>query len=217
MRRAMQPWSNQFLVALRAKKFDVWATNFLGRHPDAVVLHLGCGLDSRAFRLDPPAGVRWFDVDVPNVIDLRRKLYDEHDGYRMIGSSVTEAAWLDHVPADGPALVVAEGLLMYITEAEVRQLLQRITDKFGSGELAFDVLPRWSPWLSKLFTHGIGKWGTRDARELETWNPRLRFLEENSAIAGCDEIPLKPQRLLHRALYALPVVRNYDRLYRFAF
>lgn len=72
LRRAVRPWSNRFLVALRAKQLDVWAADFLQRHPDAVVLHLGCGLDSRALWLERPSDVQWFDVDVPQVIDLRR-------------------------------------------------------------------------------------------------------------------------------------------------
>ena len=83
----------------------------------------GCGLDSRVFRLGPPATVQWFDVDQPDVIELRRRLYSDRDGYQMIASSVTDPAWLESIPADRPALVVAEGLLMYLTEAEARQLL----------------------------------------------------------------------------------------------
>ena len=112
--RAAQPWGNQFMVALRAKKLDVWSADFVRRRPDAVVLHLGCGLDTRAFRINPPPTVRWFDLDQPGVIELRRKLYDETDAYRMIGSSVTDPGWLDAIPTDRPTLVVAEGLLMYL-------------------------------------------------------------------------------------------------------
>ncbi len=62
------------MVALRGTQFDSWITDYLNGHPDAVVLHLGCGLHSRAFRI-APEGVRWFDVDLPQVIALRRKLY----------------------------------------------------------------------------------------------------------------------------------------------
>src|ERR1700742_855192 len=64
------PASNQYLVALRAKQLDVWCADFLARHPDAVVLHLGAGLDGRAFRLEVPPAVLWFDLDQPSVIEL---------------------------------------------------------------------------------------------------------------------------------------------------
>jgi O-methyltransferase involved in polyketide biosynthesis len=222
MHRATQPWSNQFLVALRAKQLDVWADDFLRRHPDAVVLHLGCGLDSRAFRLEVPSGVSWFDVDVPEVIDLRRRLYHDREGYTMIGSSVTDPGWLDQIPADRPALVVAEGLLMYLTEAELRNLLRRLTDRFATGELLADLLSPWgprfsnSPLLSKASTAGITKWGTRDGHELPEWNPRLRLVDRVVFLDPA-KIPLKPQRVLYRMLTAIPAVRNYDRLYRFRF
>ena len=222
MHRSAQPWGNQFLVALRAKQLDIWAEEFLRRNPDAVVLHLGCGLDSRAFRLEMPSGVRWFDVDVPEVIALRRRLYTERAGYTMIRSSVTEPGWLDQIPPERPALIVAEGLLMYLTEAEIRDLLQRLTDRFGTGELLADLLSPWgprfsnSPLLAKFSTAGITKWGTRDGHELPEWNPRLSLVE-TSMFLDPAKIPLKPQRLIYRILTAAPAVRNYDRLYRFRF
>ncbi|MEU1981687.1 class I SAM-dependent methyltransferase [Nocardia sp. NPDC019395] len=216
MGRWTNSWSNQFLVALRAKQLDDWAGDFLERHPDAVVLHLGCGLDSRAFRLDLPSGVDWFDVDVPEVIELRREIFSEREHYRMIGSSVTEPGWLDDIPSDRPALVIAEGLFMYLTESDVRQLLQRLTDRFGSGELLFDALPRWTSTISGLVRWGTrNAWGTRDARELERWNPRLKYV--STGVMDVDAIPLKPQRLLFQLVYRIPAARNYDTLYRFRF
>jgi O-methyltransferase involved in polyketide biosynthesis len=222
MHRSAQPWGNQFLVALRAKQLDTWADDFLRSNPDAVVLHLGCGLDSRAFRLDVPSGVTWLDVDVPEVIAMRRRLYTERPGYAMIGSSVTEPGWLDQIPTGRPALIVAEGLLMYLDEGELRDLLQRLTDRFGTGELLADLLSPWgprfsqSPMLAKASTAGITKWGTRDGHELAQWNPRLNLVE-TSMFLDPAKIPLRPQRLIYRILTAIPAVRNYDRLYRFRF
>ena len=216
LRRSVLPWGTQFLVALRAKQLDAWSHDFLARHPDAVVLHLGCGLDTRVFRLRPARKVQWFDVDVPQVIDLRRKLYDDSDGYRMIGSSVTDPGWLEQVPADRPALVVAEGLLMYLTETQVRELLERLTDRFSIGELLADLLSPWGPRLSKIVTSGIVKSASRDGHEFMEWNPRFNLLETVDIIDST-KIPLKPQRALYRLVGAVPVFRNYDRLYRFLF
>lgn len=216
MRRTLRPATAHYLVTMRAKLFDDWCTDFLGRHPDAVVLHLGCGMDTRAFRLRPPQTVQWFDVDQPVVIALRRKLYDDRPGYRMIGSSVTDKEWLIEVPTDRPTLVVAEGLLMYLTEPDVRALLQRIPDRFGSGELAFDTTSPMGPRLSRVLSKGITKWGIRDAREIERWNPRLRFVQRAFVGELCDRIPSAPVRLLWRLVYATPA-RNFDVLNRFAF
>jgi O-methyltransferase involved in polyketide biosynthesis len=214
--RTSLPASNQYLVALRAKQLDDWCVDFLARHPDAVVLHLGCGLDGRAFRLAPVPSVLWFDVDRPAVIELRRRLYDDTDGYRMIGSSVADPQWLDHIPTGRPTLVVAEGLLMYLQESEVRQLLERLTDRFDSGELQFDTLSRLAPLLSKVLTKGIIKWGIRNVRELETWNPRLRFLEQTPVLAGYPKIESTPLRWIYK-LHAATPAGNYDVLSRFEF
>ena len=94
--------SNQYLVVLRAKQLDDWCADFLRSHPDAIVLHLGCGLDARAFRLPVPSSVARFDVDQPGVIELRRQLYDDTERYRMIGSSVIDPQWLDQTPTARP-------------------------------------------------------------------------------------------------------------------
>lgn len=62
-------------IAARARLLDDWAREFLDGHPSAIVLHLGCGLDARVYRVDPPAGVQWFDVDYSDVIELRGRVY----------------------------------------------------------------------------------------------------------------------------------------------
>jgi methyltransferase (TIGR00027 family) len=214
--RTSVPVLNQYLVVLRALQLDDWCADFLKRHPDAVVLHLGCGLDGRAFRLAVPDSVLWFDLDQPGVIELRRQLYDESERYRMIGSSVTDPQWLDDIPTGRPTLVVAEGLLMYLQESDVRQLLERVTNRFPSGELLFDTLSPLAPRLSKVLTKGIIKWGIGNARAMETWNLRLHFLEQTSTLAAYDKIDATPARLLYKLLCATPS-GSYDVLNRFEY
>jgi len=214
--RRARPATNQFMVALRGTQFDSWIADYVDTHPDAVVLHLGCGLHSRAFRI-APGGVRWFDVDLPQVIALRRQLYPESDTYRMIGSSVTEPEWIDELPCGGPVVIVAEGLLMFLTPADVTELLHRLVDRFDTGELFADLLSKWGPRLSRVSSSGIIKWGDRDGGVITRWEPRLRLIEATAVTAGFAKIPLAPQRLLYRTLNAIPVQRNFDRLYRFAF
>ncbi|WP_428994925.1 class I SAM-dependent methyltransferase [Mycolicibacterium chubuense] len=214
--RTVRPAVNQFGAALRGAYFDAVITDFLTRHPAATVLHLGCGLHSRAFRI-APAGTRWFDVDLPQIIALRRRLYAETGTYRMIGSSVTDPEWITELPAGGPVMIAAEGLLMYLTPAETTQVLHRLTQRFDSGELVADLLSKWGPRLSRVFTSGMIKWGTRDGRELERWEPRLRLIDERSVVAGFHQIPLRAPRLLYRTQHAIPVTRDHDRLFRYLF
>ena len=129
-------------VTLRSAHFDEWARQFLRAHTDAVVLHLGCGLDSRYFRLRPGDGVDWYDIDYPDVIALRHTFYPANSGYRLIAASVTDPSWLTQIRSGRPTLLVAEGLTMYLTEEDGLALLRRVVDGFPSGELHFDAFNR---------------------------------------------------------------------------
>ncbi|MFC4907555.1 class I SAM-dependent methyltransferase [Actinomadura gamaensis] len=212
LRRRVLPGANQYLVALRAKQLDDWCAAFLTRHPDATVLQLGCGLDSRMLRLDPRGERNWFDLDVPGVIDLRRRLYPERGRYRMIPASVTDDAWLPKVPADRPVLIVAEGLFPYLTEAEVGRLLHRLTDRFATGELLFDGL---APWAVRM--NGLFRWPVRDGHQIERMNPALTLAGEVPITAHGDLIPARPVRLVYKLMHAVPALRNSLVDYRFTF
>ena len=160
-------------VALRAKPMDKWAAAFLREHPDATVVQLGCGMDSRVYRVDPPPSVRWFDVDYPEVVDLRARIYPARDGYRTIGSSVTDFSWIDEIPSDKPGLVIAEGLTMYLQPSEGEELLRRLIAHFPQGgEMVFDTFSRLGIKLQKLnpVVRKAGAtlyWGIDEISELE--------------------------------------------------
>src|SRR5512137_2619560 len=90
---------NKVVMILRNRRFDQYARGFLARHPEAVVVHIGCGLDSRFERVDN-GQVVWYDLDFPDVIDLRRKLIGgEGERYHLLGCSVLDNAWLDAISA----------------------------------------------------------------------------------------------------------------------
>jgi O-methyltransferase involved in polyketide biosynthesis len=132
------------LVTVRTAQYDIWAREFLAANPHATVVHLGCGLDSRVFRLNPGPGVEWYDVDYPAVIALRQKVFPSRPGYHLIATAATDPSWLERIPADRPVLFLAEGISMYLTESDGIDLLQRVVDRFGSGELQIDFYN----WLS---------------------------------------------------------------------
>jgi O-methyltransferase involved in polyketide biosynthesis len=216
---------NRFAVALRARQIDEWAAEFLRRTPDATVLHLACGLDSRVLRLAPPAGVRWFDVDLPDVVALRRELYRESGGHRTIAASVTDEAWLTEIPADRPVLILAEGLLMYLREAEVRRLLARLTTRFGTGELIFDGVAPWIARTTRVLTRLPDRWydhpaywtAVRDGTDVERWNPRLRHRESVAVVAQHERVPDPSVRRLYRLGDRFAPVRNHLRVFRAEF
>lgn len=215
-------------VAMRAHILDGWARDFLSRHPDATVLHLGCGLDSRVFRIDPPPGVRWFDVDYPEVITLRQRLYPERAGYTLIGSSVTEPNWLDGLPADRPTLIIAEGLFMYLGPDAAPRLLERLTAHFPSGELAFDGFSRLGVRLimrhrSVRATGASMHWTIEDPHELEIRIPKLKLLTDLTAYDPRGYEPRQvarmswAARLAVRLFAAVPPLGRISRLLRYRF
>lgn len=179
------PYKTVVTVNIRARQLDRYTSEFIDQNPGAVILHLGCGLDSRCQRVERRES-RWFDLDLPKVIALRRKFYPETETYHMIGSSVTEAAWMEQVQAPGrPVLVVAEGLLMYLQEDEVRDLILGLHQRYPGCHLVFDAFSKLTasrveahPSLQK--TGARVHWGIDDPHEIESWasDQGIRLREE---------------------------------------
>ena len=172
-------------VILRNLEFDRQVRDFLTRHPDAVVVHIGCGLDSRFERVDN-GEVEWYDLDLPEVIEQRRKFIgDEGKRYHLLAGSVFDSAWLDKVSVhrQRPFLFLAEGVLMYFEEAQVKSLVLMLRDHFPGAELVFDA---FSPFLVRAnnLRMAISKfgvryhWGLRRGQEIEKWGDGIHLLDE---------------------------------------
>jgi O-methyltransferase involved in polyketide biosynthesis len=210
-------------VAMRAKVLDDMVRRFLRETPDATVLNLGCGLDARVYRIDPPAAVRWLDVDFPDVIALRRRLYPAREGLTMLPASVTDPGWVATVPADRPGLVVAEGLLPYLAPEEIPALFRRLVARLPSGEIVFDGYSRLGLWLIRnnpaiRATGADPRGATEDPHALERAVPGLRLVAEGPAYADADGRTMPPAaRLAMRAMLAIPALRRMGRLLVYAF
>ncbi|UCI09023.1 class I SAM-dependent methyltransferase [Mesorhizobium sp. B1-1-8] len=209
--------------AIRAKTLDIGVQDFLARNPDAIVLHLGCGLDTRVFRVDPPQGVDWFDIDYPEVIELRHRLYPSRDNYHLVASSVTEPGWLAAVPRNRPAVVVAEGLTPYLPAAEGPRLLSRLVSHLAGGELVFDAYSRFGLMLMRLnpaikATGAEVHWAIEDPRELERAIPKLRFIEEIPGYKPEQGARMSWSARLFIGIWKLiPPMRKVGRLLRYRF
>jgi O-methyltransferase involved in polyketide biosynthesis len=211
-------------VALRAKLLDDWTAEFLAGHPDATVLHLACGLDTRARRLGPPSTVRWIDLDQPDVVALRERLLPAPPGdHRTIGASVTDDAWLESVPADRPTVAVFEGLTMYLHKDDGRRLVQRITERFPSGQLLFDCYGSLGIRLQKLVpavrrSGASLHWGIDDPREIEGWHEGLVCLDAVRSVdmPGLDMMPASG-RVSMWVMARLPGFRDIGRILRYRY
>jgi len=210
-------------IAMRATRFDRWTSEFLAENPGGIVLNLGCGLDSRAWRVDPPSTVPWFDVDFPEVIELRRRIFPDRPGVRPIGSSVTDPGWIGELPTDRPALILAEGLTPYLAEDEVRRLFQRLTERLASGLLGFDGYSRKGlRFMENLpcirATGATFRWGLDDPREVEAMAPRLKLVAESPYYDPATLARMSwPSRLMIRAWSWFPALQPIGRLLRYGF
>jgi O-methyltransferase involved in polyketide biosynthesis len=174
---------NKVARIMLTREMDRYARDFLGRHPEAVVVHIGCGLDSRFERVDN-GRVEWFDLDLPDVVALRLKLIgDEGKRHHLLGCSVLDDAWLEAVKAHSqrPFLFLAENVFVYFMESQVKSLVLSLRDRFPGAELVFDGWTPFFVWLGNLQLSrskfaGLLHWGFRSSRALESWGKGIHML-----------------------------------------
>ncbi|WP_084496937.1 class I SAM-dependent methyltransferase [Nocardia amamiensis] len=215
---------NQSGVTLRTVHFDNWAREFLAQHDRATVLHLGCGLDSRVFRLDPGPDVEWYDVDYPEVIALHEQLYPARAHHHRIAASVTDREWLHAIPADRPVLMIAEGLTMYLTEDAGLALLRAVVEHFPSGELHFDAFNALGIKTQKINTvvrrsGSTLHWAINGPDDIVSAVPGVRQL---AAISVFDSESFQQgvsggYRLMGRVMSLVPALRMIAQYHRYAF
>lgn len=172
----------QVFMGLRAAIIDDFTRGFIDENPGCIIVHLGCGLDSRVLRIKRKAK-RWYDLDFPEVIKIKKQFFKETINYRMIGSSVTDYSWIDKIDyTDEPVLVIAEGLLMYLNEDEVEQLLIRLKNKFTNAEIIFDAFSKTTAKYSKYqpslgMTDAKIQWGSDGPHEIENYASGITHID----------------------------------------
>lgn len=202
-------------MAMRAAVFDRWLEGNLT--PGAVVLHLGCGMDARCRRVKCENA--WYDVDFPQVIGERKKYFRETQTYHMVGSDL-RADWLDAVPSGGTALVVMEGISMYLTGDERQDLLKRLTAHFSKVKLLMDVYTvfaaRATKYKNPINDVGVTQvYGFDDPTEPET-RTGLRFLKEHD-LTPADMISQLPkgEQGFFRLMFGGKLAKKIYRLYEY--
>lgn len=180
--KAKSKWLAYFM-AMRARVFDEWTERQLQDHPDAVVIHIGCGLDGRALRVGR-AGASWFDVDFPDVIDERKKYYGETERYHMVGADASKPGWLDALPDSAYAVAVMEGVSMYMTQPEVGQLFLALQHKFARAAVLMDVYTVFGAKASKyknpINDVGVTRVYGVDSPDFVAVNKGIRFAGEGT-------------------------------------
>ena len=184
--------SNKKLAAflsIRTRKFDRYCLDFLKRIPNGTIVELGCGLSSRFSRIDN-GKVIWYDLDLPEVIEIRKQFFQETTRNHMIASSVLDYKWMEKLPTKN-ILFIAEGLLMYLHEEEVKSLILKLQQKFPGCELVCEVentfvintlkKERWRKKFQRdhhLGPDAILYFGIQNGADLESWGQGIKFLDE---------------------------------------
>ncbi|MHB8084766.1 MAG: class I SAM-dependent methyltransferase [Dehalococcoidia bacterium] len=178
-------------ISLRAKRFDEYARDFLKSNPDGTIVNLGCGLDTRFWRIDN-GRMSFYDLDLPEVIEIKKKLCNETERYHMVASSVLDFSWMPLVQqSKGPFLFLAEGLLMYMEKAAVKGLILKLQSESRGCELVCEIVNEsvtrgWLKGLMNMRMHkqlhvGSGATfisGVKDGHEIEGWSPGIKLLDE---------------------------------------
>lgn len=191
-------------VIARTIVLDRLVTEYLAAHPGAVVVNLACGLDTRCYRMSGFS--HWYNLDLPETIAVREKLLPESGTISQIAMSAMEDWGKEITETDGPALVIIEGLTMYLTEADVRRIFEVIAGRFGKATVLVEVM---NPMIVKRFkeksiegSHAKFTWGIRDGRALAELLG-VRYVEEHSLAEG-----MAAFAPVYRLLKKIPAVRN---------
>ena len=194
------------IICGRALALDRVTSRFVTDHPDGVVLHLACGLDSRVLRVDPGPGVSWYEIDQDPVIDVRRRLYEPRPGVTLLAGSVTDAdRWTD-LPTGRPVLAVAEGLFMYLPPQDVAAVLRNLAGLDApSVTLVGDTVNRAVRLVSKVQPN-LRDAGTEFA---STTSDFTAALAEQDGLTAAGTVPLTEPS--HPASGALRLVDLFTR------
>lgn len=176
---------DEVAVIMRMRKFDEHVRHFLMRHPQGVVVHIGCGLDTRFDRVDN-GHVEWFDLDLPDVMELRSKLLCSENGRcHPLATSVFDEHWFAEVESCKPRrfMFIAEGVFPYFEEAQLRPLFLKLRDHFRGSELVCDAHTPFVIWADNLqlkFAHVDARlhWRLKHPKDVENWGEGIHLLDE---------------------------------------
>jgi O-methyltransferase involved in polyketide biosynthesis len=174
----------QAIIAIRTEIIDEIVKKFIQQYPNATIVNLGTGLCTRYFRVDNDL-INWFCVDLPEVKLVWDDLFNECERLHYLSYSALDFNWIREIKAktSDKILIIAEGLLMYFSEAEVKQLFNAIKHNFAQSEIIFDALGIFLAKNSRLNSGALDidasyNWGIKNLQEIETWERGIKLLAQ---------------------------------------
>ncbi len=192
-------------VIARTIVLDRLVKDWLAKNPGAVVLNIACGLDTRCYRMEGYS--HWYNLDLPETIGVREKLLPEDGAVSQIAMSAMDDWGGEIRETDTPALVIMEGLTMYLREADVQQIFARIAARFPKATVFVETM---NPMVVRRFkeksiegSNAKFTWGVKNGAELAALLSDFRFVEEHGLTEGMAEfVPV------YKLLDKLSAVRN---------
>jgi O-methyltransferase involved in polyketide biosynthesis len=185
-------------ITLRARLFDEMAKAYMKEHPRASVVNLGAGLDTTFYRVDNGL-IHWYDLDLPEVIDVRRQLLPEPDRVTYIAKSIFDPSWCADVSHSGDGVfMIAGGVFHWFEESQVKQFFSLLADNFDGGEIVFNVISRpehfgrWTEFLSPEQREAVKAAQIDTIREWWKNAPQDQRRQLTDVIATLD-LPTKPK------------------------
>ena len=179
-----------YYMGMRSAVFDLWTKEKIKQFPNSIVLHLGCGLDSRVVRVGG-ASTQWFDVDFESVIDERKRYYSETGFYRMLPADIKDGGFIESLPNAERAIVVLEGVSMYLTNEELRQIFSKITERFSKVSVFVDCYTPFAAKMSRI-KNPINDVGVSKVYGVSSSS----VFEQGTKLAFVGEHDITPKRLI---------------------
>lgn len=177
---------DSFRSAARARQFDDKLRAYISTHPDASIMNLGAGLDTAFYRVDN-GSIEWYDLDLPNVIALRKQLLPETHRVKYIAKSLFDMSWcadMDHT--DNGIFILAKGILWFFEEAEIKRFFSSLADALPGAELICEACSTLGASIVNDSLKSVDmdvevKWELEDARVITQWDGRLKLIDQTPA------------------------------------
>jgi len=212
-------------IAIRARKYDAIINDFISKNPSSRVINLGCGFDTRYWRIDHKQ-CEYLELDLPEIVEMKKEILKGHLSYELMACSVLDPSWIDRVTSQGNRnfLLIAEGLLMYLPKVEVVNLFKTFSERFYHSQMVLEVVTEkytrgiWKKIIIMKMKQELGfdsgssyNFGVKNALELESYGKGIKVIDEWSYIEDPDIRPrIYKYMRLSRTQWTVTVTINKD-------
>ncbi|MBW6409659.1 class I SAM-dependent methyltransferase [Clostridium weizhouense] len=177
-------YKTQVGVAARTKILDSLTQEYVEKNPNGTIINIGAGLDTRPTRINIK-NAQWYDIDLTEGINIRRKFIKETDKIKFIGKSVFEYEWIDLIDKKDNVLIIAEGIFMFFNREQLKELFKNLADRFTNSNIIFEAMDpmlvgtaKHHESVKKLKTQSEFNSGFKSGKEIEHFDDRLKFIKE---------------------------------------